>query len=202
MELSKERNTLVRSLSGGMKRRLEIARALVHQPEVLILDEPTVGLDVQTRARIWEYIQRLRKERGLTVLVTTHYIDEVEGCDRVCIIDHGKVLALDTPASLKSQYGQEVLWIDPKDPDSREAIVQSYPQAQSQGAWLGLNNPTEANLGAFFAQYGTRIKGSRLQSPSLEDVFLALTGRAIRDQKAGGREAMLEFGKRGGEHTN
>ena len=101
VELTDWADKPVRSLSSGMKRRLEIARALVHDAEILLLDEPTVGLDAQSRDRIWSYIQRLRNERHITVLVTTHYIEEVEGCDRACIIDNGKVLALDTPDALR-----------------------------------------------------------------------------------------------------
>ena len=201
VELVPQRNQLVRSLSGGMKRRLEIGRALVHQPRLLILDEPTVGLDVQTRSRMWEYIRLLRDQQGLTLLVTTHYIDEVEGCDRVCVIDHGKVLALDTPAALKQTYGREVLWIEPRDAAAAQEITAAYPQLLSEGGRLGLPDLSEAQLGSFYAQFGARLLGSRWQSPSLEDVFIALTGRAVRDQKAGGREAMLEFARQGGEHT-
>ncbi|GEM83888.1 ABC transporter ATP-binding protein [Meiothermus hypogaeus] len=201
VELTKWRDALVRNLSGGMKRRLEIARALMHDPALLILDEPTVGLDAQTRSRIWEYIYALQKERGMTVLVTTHYIDEVEGCDRVCIIDKGKIQALDTPEALRATYGQEVLWVEPKDALARAAILGKYPQALEHQGKLGVRNLSEGQVAAFFAEFGTRIRSSNLQTASLEDVFLALTGRAIRDQAAGGKDAMLEFGKRGGEHT-
>lgn len=202
VELSKWRDSLVRSLSGGMKRRLEIARALIHDPEVLILDEPTVGLDAQTRGRMWEYIHTLQQQRQMTVLVTTHYIEEVEKCNRVCIIDHGKVLALDTPEQLKATHGREVLWLEPKDAATRQAILQKYgTQAVELEGQVGLSNPSEAQVAGFFAEFGSRLLSSKMQMPSLEDVFLTLTGRAIRDQSAGGREAMLEFGKRGGEHT-
>ena len=109
VELTEWREHLVRTLSSGMKRRLEIARALVHDAHILFLDEPTVGLDAQSRDRIWGYVRRLRQERELTVIVTTHYIEEVEGCDRVCIIDRGHILAIDTPAALKRAHGQELL---------------------------------------------------------------------------------------------
>src|SRR4029077_1557470 len=109
VELSDWRERLVRTLSSGMKRRLEIARALVHYSRILFLDEPTVGLDAQSRERLWQYVHRLRSERELTVIITTHYIEEVEGCGRVCVIDHGKVLAIDTPAALKTAHGQELI---------------------------------------------------------------------------------------------
>ena len=201
VELSKWRDALVRSLSGGMKRRLEIARALIHNPALLVLDEPTVGLDAQTRGRIWEYIRSIQKERGMTVLVTTHYIDEVESCNQVCIMDHGKVLALDTPEALKAKHGQEVLWVEPKDEVAQAAIAAKYPDLIKRDAHLGINNANEKLVAEFFGEFGTRLRSSRLQTASLEDVFLSLTGRAIRDQAAGGKEAMLEFAKQGGEHT-
>ena len=113
VELSEWREHLVRTLSSGMKRRLEIARAFVHDAQILFLDEPTVGMDAQSRDRLWGYVRRLRRERELTVIVTTHYIEEVEGADRVCIIDRGHILANDTPAALKLAHGQELLRVVP-----------------------------------------------------------------------------------------
>lgn len=202
VELTQWKDALVRSLSGGMKRRLEIARALVHNPRLLVLDEPTVGLDAQTRNRIWEYIRAIQLGRGMTVLVTTHYIEEVENCDRVCIIDHGKILALDTPEALKAAFGQDVLWVEPKEDSARAAILSRFKDGLlTQGNLLGIQGANETIVASFFAEFGSKIRSSRLQSASLEDVFLSLTGRAIRDQAAGGREAMMEFARRGGEHT-
>ncbi|HBY74064.1 MAG TPA: multidrug ABC transporter ATP-binding protein [Candidatus Kerfeldbacteria bacterium] len=104
VELSDRAHTEVKQFSGGMKRRLEIARGLMHFPKVLFLDEPTLGLDPQTREHIWKYIQRVRQERHMTIFMTTHYLDEVEDCDRVSIIDEGKIVALDTPVNLKQHY--------------------------------------------------------------------------------------------------
>ena len=126
VELTEWADKPARSLSSGMKRRLEIARALIHDSEILLLDEPTVGLDAQTRDRIWSYIRRLRDERQITLLVTTHYIEEVEGCDRVCVVDHGKVIALDTPEALKRDHGQQLLRIVPKDDGDRQEILTRY----------------------------------------------------------------------------
>jgi ABC-2 type transport system ATP-binding protein len=105
VELSDRRKFIVKTFSGGMKRRLEIARGLMHYPKILFLDEPTIGLDPQTRVHIWEYILKMRKETGLTIFMTTHYMQEAEVCDRIAIIDHGKIIALDTPANLKSKNG-------------------------------------------------------------------------------------------------
>ena len=109
VELYDRRKDFVRKFSGGMKRRLEIARGLLHHPKVLFLDEPTLGLDPQTRAHIWEYVLAMRKQSGLTVFMTTHYMQEAEICDRVAIMDHGKIVDLDTPVNLKSKYNESTL---------------------------------------------------------------------------------------------
>jgi ABC-2 type transport system ATP-binding protein len=192
----------VRALSSGMKRRLEIARALIHDSKILMLDEPTVGLDAQTRERIWAYLRRLRAERDITVLVTTHYIEEVENCDRVCIIDGGKVLALDTPDALKRAHGQALVRLTPATEADREAIAARCADRLTgkQGAELTLVSD-EAFIAAFLAEFGTRITALKVEVPSLETVFLSLTGRELRDRAAGAREQTLAFGKRGGEHT-
>src|SRR5215813_7377321 len=139
VELEDWRHALVRSLSSGMKRRVEIARALIHDSAVLILDEPTSGLDAQSRERIWAYLMRLRRERALTIVVTTHYIEEVEGCDRVCIIDRGQILAIDTPASLKVAHGRELIRVVPDDAAVADAIRAAYPSAKTFGGGPGGN---------------------------------------------------------------
>ena len=112
-----------------MKRRLEIARALLHSPRILFLDEPTVGLDAQSRARIWDYLEALRRTQDLTVVVTTHYIEEVESCDQVCIIDQGKILAEGAPATLKSAHGTAIVRATPKDPAAAAAIRARFAHA-------------------------------------------------------------------------
>src|ERR1700722_2381216 len=127
VELTEWREKLVRTLSSGMKRRVEIARALIHDSRILFLDEPTVGLDAQSRERIWEYLGRLRSQRELTIVVTTHYIEEVEGCDRVCIIDRGQILAIDTPAALKAAHGQQLLRVVPREDATASEIMAAYP---------------------------------------------------------------------------
>jgi ABC-2 type transport system ATP-binding protein len=191
-----------RALSAGMKRRLEVARALIHDSEILLLDEPTVGLDAQTRDRIWSYIRRLRDERQITVLVTTHYIEEVEGCDRVCIVDQGRILALDTPEALKQAHGQVLARLTPATEPDREAIAARFADrlTGTQGEELTLVSD-EAFVASLLAEFGTRITALKLESPSLETVFLSLTGRELRDRAAGAREQTLAFGQRGGEHT-
>lgn len=109
VELYDRRKEFVRKFSGGMKRRLEIARGLMHRPKILFLDEPTLGLDPQTRVRIWEYVLKMRKENGLTIFMTTHYMQEAEVCDRIAIIDHGKIIDIDSPANLKSKHSEATL---------------------------------------------------------------------------------------------
>lgn len=191
-----------RALSSGMKRRLEIARALIHDSRVLLLDEPTVGLDAQTRNRIWSYVQRLRKERQITVLVTTHYIEEVEGCDRVCIVDQGKVLALDTPEALKRDHGQQILRLVPKGADDYRQILASQADrllGEAEGAILLKSDA--AFVEEMLAKHGGQVRSLAVELPSLESVFLSLTGREIRDGGAGARDMTRAFGKIGGEHT-
>ncbi len=203
VELTDWADKPARTLSSGMKRRLEIARALIHDSEIMLLDEPTVGLDAQTRERIWSYIRRLRDERQITVLVTTHYIEEVEGCDRVCIIDHGKVLALDTPEALKRDHGQQLLRIVPKGDADRAG----NPDALRRTGWRArrarpsCSPRTTPSSRPCSPSSARRIRSLAVEVPSLETVFLSLTGRELRDQAAGARERTLAFGKRGGEHT-
>ena len=201
VELEDWRHTLVRSLSAGMKRRVEIARSLIHDSAVLVLDEPTSGLDAQSRERLWAYLMRLRRERALTIIVTTHYIEEVEGCDRVCIIDRGHVMATDKPAALKAAYGRELLRVIPEDEAVADAIRTAYPGAISgnDGAIVIEADPKAPE--AFLKQFGSRVRRLSIDSPSLESVFLSLTGRELRDQPAGKRERTYAFGQRGGEHT-
>jgi len=202
VELSDWADRPVRALSSGMKRRLEIARALIHDSEIMLLDEPTVGLDAQTRERIWAYLKRLQEERGLTVVVTTHYIEEVEGCDRVCIVDNGKVLAIDTPNMLRQAHGQKLLRIMPRTEADRSEIRERFADRLIRETTEELVlKSDDAFVEAFLAEFGTRIKAVVNEQPSLESVFLSLTGRELRDQAASARERTAAFGRRGGEHT-
>ena len=202
VELTESRENLVRTLSSGMKRRVEIARALVHDSRILFLDEPTVGLDAQSRDRVWQYVGRLRRQRELTVVVTTHYIEEVEGCDRVCIIDRGQILAIDTPVSLKAAHGQQLLRVVPRDDATAYEIVRAYPDTTvRRNDEIIIKSDGDEFAEAFLSRYGSRIRRLSVEEPSLESVFLALTGREIRDQAAGARERTLAFGRQGGEHT-
>jgi ABC-2 type transport system ATP-binding protein len=202
VELEKWRDTLARALSSGMKRRLEVARALVHDSRILFLDEPTAGLDAQSRERMWQYLHSARRERDLTVIVTTHYIDEVENCDRVCVIDGGRILANDTPAALKARHGHAQLRVVARDEATAAELMSAHPDiAFRRGEEIVLRSAGDDFTETFLAQYGTRIRRLSVEEPSLESVFLTLTGRELRDQAAGARERTYEFGKRGGEHT-
>ncbi|WP_354060054.1 ABC transporter ATP-binding protein [Devosia sp. 2618] len=199
VELEEWRDEIVRSFSGGMRRRLEIARALLHNPQILFLDEPTVGLDAQTRQRIWRYLDQLRRERDLTVLTTTHYIEEVESADMVCIIDQGKIIAQGAPEELKQRHGNRWLHILPKDDLAGAAILARFPNAQPLGSHsLALPADDDAVTDAFIAEFRDSLSEIRFQAPTLESVFLSLTGRELRDRADGQRDAERAAGKRGG----
>jgi ABC-2 type transport system ATP-binding protein len=199
VELTEWRDSVVRSLSSGMKRRLEIARALVHDSKVIFLDEPTVGLDAQSRARIWSYLSDLKRSRDLTVVVTTHYIEEVENCDRVCVIDHGRILASGTPSALKAEHGRMVMRVTPRDENGAAAITAAFPGAKSGPAGeLILPLASEEGADAFLHGFGSTVRKFAVETPSLESVFLNLTGRDIRDKAADGRDQLKSAGQRGG----
>ena len=199
VELTEWREAIVRSFSGGMKRRLEIARALMHDPEILFLDEPTVGLDAQTRARIWAYLDEQRRTRGLTLLTTTHYIEEVEAADRICIIDKGRIIAEGTPEALKADLGKSFLHVVAATPEDRAALVAAYPQAHAiDPETLAIPADGADFTAAFLARFGNRLREMRFEAPTLEGVFLGLTGRVLRDRADGERQAQRNAGRRAG----
>ncbi len=196
VDLSDRRRALVRTFSGGMKRRLEIARGFLHHPKVLFLDEPTLGLDPQTRNVIWQHVRRLRDEEAITVFMTTHYMDEAENCDRIAIIDHGKIQAVDTPATLKRLIGGDKLIVT-GDPELAQDIVARYGVRVQQ---VDGEFHFEVAGGAEFVprvveDFKGRIKSIQMKQPSLDDVFLHLTGRAIREEESSPLDLMRQ-GKR------
>lgn len=202
VELADTRHRLVRTLSAGMKRRVEIARALIHDAEIVILDEPTVGLDAQSRERIWAYLRKLKAERGITLIVTTHYIDEVESCDRVCILDHGRILALDTPEALRTRFGIEQVRITPRSPASGAAILALHQGALVEPAGeIIIPTASPEVVERLRADFGTGISGIVIERPSLLSVFLALTGRELRDDHEGPTAVALS-NSRTGEPVN
>lgn len=180
----------VKTLSSGMRRRLEIARALMHRPQILFLDEPTVGLDAQARARIWDYIAALRAQQDLTVIVTTHYIEEVDACDDICIIDRGKILAKGSPDALKSQHGSTLLKVTPRSDEARTAILARYPDAVAGAeSQLLIQMTVTDSADAILAEFGNQLRQISIDQPSLESVFLSLTGRDLREAPPVSRKA-------------
>jgi ABC-2 type transport system ATP-binding protein len=196
------RASLVQTFSGGMKRRLEIARGLMHSPRVLFLDEPTVGLDPQTRVSIWSYIRELRQKETITIFLTTHYMDEAEYCDRIAIIDNGQVVALGTPEALKANVGKDRVQIRTADDGAAIAALKAtfgIEATMREGAvTFGVENG-EAFVPRLFAELGISIKAVSVARPSLDDVFLTYTGMTIRDREASALEkAVSTRGRRRG----
>lgn len=187
VDLYDRMNDRVETYSGGMKRRLEIARGLLHYPKVLFLDEPTIGLDPQTRANIWTYMHDLRIQENITVFLTTHYMDEAENCDRIAIIDYGEIIALGTPEELKSLVGGDLIEITTEDDEQarRELIERFEVEMIDKGDCLCF----EVNDGAEFIpnlvrELKVKVLSASIRRPTLEDVFLKLTGHAIRPEGA------------------
>jgi ABC-2 type transport system ATP-binding protein len=185
VELWERRGDDVRTFSGGMRRRLEIARGLLHQPRVLFLDEPTLGLDPQTRRRIWEYLDELRATDGLTIFLTTHYMDEAENCDRIAVIDHGEIIALDTPGRLKAAVSGDLITIaSPSPNDAAEDVKARHgldPTIFDDSVTFQVPNGEEF-LPGFIRSFQLPLQSISVRRPTLDDVFLELTGHAIREE--------------------
>lgn len=201
VELSDRRKSKVRTFSGGMKRRLEIARGLLHNPRILFLDEPTLGLDPQTRRLIWDYILALRKENNLTIFLTTHYMDEAENSDRISIIDHGRIIALDTPDKLKDALGGDVITL--KAGDNNAAALElkerySLSPVVQNGVITFSVPQGEKFLPKLMDSFQSHLLSIGIRRPTLDDVFIKLTGRAIRDEEAGLKDQMKGMVMRSG----
>jgi ABC-2 type transport system ATP-binding protein len=193
VELTDRKHASVMTFSGGMKRRLEIARGLLHAPRVLFLDEPTVGLDLQTRRRIWDYVLDLRRLAGVTVFMTTHYIEESERCDRIAIIDHGQIVALDTPEALKQRVGGDVITIQSPDAAglARQITERFGGDPRAADGRVVLERPGGAEfVPQVVAAFPGLVTSVAVQRPTLDDVFLKLTGRAIREEAASAVEQL------------
>ncbi len=198
VDLSDRAKSIVMTFSGGMRRRLEIARGMMHTPEILFLDEPTIGLDPQTRRHIWGYLRKLRAEQGVTLFMTTHYMDEAEECDRIAIIDHGEIVALGTPDELKGMVGGDVVTIATSDnPTAADELRGTFELEPT------VDNGTirvEVSDGAGFIprlvrELSVPVTSISSHRPSLDDVFLKLTGHAIRDEAAGSMDRMRMMGR-------
>jgi ABC-2 type transport system ATP-binding protein len=202
VDLADKAANLVRTYSGGMKRRLEIARGLLHHPKVLFLDEPTLGLDPQTRRYIWQYLLKLRAQEGVTMFMTTHYMEEAENCDRIAVIDHGKIVALDTPPRLKALVGGDIITVRTSDNAAATARLQSIASISTRPGPDGQLIIETAAGDRFIPQmmelFGDgqsatpiRVESINLSRPTLEDVFIKLTGRAIRGAEAESQLRMM-----------
>ena len=175
---------LAGKLSGGMKRRLEIARGLLHAPRVLFLDEPTVGLDPHSRAAIWEYLDDLRKREEMTIFLTTHYLEEAENCDRIAIMDAGQLVVVDTPEALKAGVGKDRIRLGTADDETAMRVLRERFQvdpAMHGGEITFHVAGGESFVPWLFADLGVPIRSVSVTRPTLDDVFLTWTGRTIGD---------------------
>jgi ABC-2 type transport system ATP-binding protein len=187
--LWERRDVPVRTYSGGMRRRLEIARGLMHSPRVLFLDEPTIGLDPQTRSSIWSYIRLLRETEEITIFMTTHYMDEAEFCDRIAIMDQGEIVALDTPAALKASIGADRVRIQTDDDEAAIAALGErfdIEAQMSEGAVTFYVPSGEEFVPRLFGELGMPIRSVNVSRPTLDDVFMSFTGSSIRDAEQSG----------------
>jgi ABC-2 type transport system ATP-binding protein len=188
------RSDIVRTFSGGMKRRLEIARGLLHMPRVLFLDEPTIGLDPQTRHLIWEYLGEMRRQNDITIFLTTHYMDEADNTDRIAVIDHGRIIALDTPAALKRTVGGDVVTLATEDNDlARRELADSFGIDKILDSNGSLSFEVENGpsfIPRLVSGLSVQVRTVSVRSPNLDDVFLHLTGEAIREEEADSKDKL------------
>jgi ABC-2 type transport system ATP-binding protein len=201
--LADRRKDLVQNFSGGMKRRLEVARGLLHSPQVLFLDEPTIGLDPVSRAAMWTYLAELREHEDITVFLTTHYLDEAEHCDRIAIISDGKIVALDTPAALKASVGADRVQLRTADDEAAIAALRDRfgLEASMHAGMVTISVPAgERFVPRLFAELGIAISSVSVSRPTLDDVFVAYTGSTIAEaDKTGARgfgAAAMRMGRR------
>lgn len=193
--LYERRNDLVKKFSGGMKRRLEVARGLMHSPKVLFLDEPTLGLDPQTRTNLWEFITELPSKSNVTVFMTTHYMEEAEVCNRIAIIDKGRIIALGSPEELKKTIGGDVIFIKTKDNKKAKEEIERVlglrvSERENELFLTALRGDT--CIPEIIRTIGEKVLSVRLQRPTLNDVFLKLTGREIRTEEVSGSDTIRE----------
>jgi ABC-2 type transport system ATP-binding protein len=199
--LEDRRKARVSTYSGGMKRRLEIARGLLHSPRVLFLDEPTVGLDPQTRSSIWRYINELRRREDITIFMTTHYMDEAEYCDRISIIDHGRIVVTGSPEELKASVGKDRVQLATADDDAAIIALEAkfgLTALIAEGQVTFAVAEGEHFVPRLFAELGVPIRAVSVSRPSLDDVFMSYTGTTIRDaEEATGNQFMRLMANRG-----
>ena len=188
VDLIEWEHAFISSLSGGMKRRIEIARALLHYPKVLFLDEPTTGLDPQTRNRMWEYILKLQKEKNITIFLTTHYMEEAEICDQVAIIDSGKIVVNDSPENLKKKYTQDTANIQCASPEETQAFkhglfLHKFDFSQDRKGFFTINVTNIPTFLGFVEPLKHMIQSIEIKTGTMNDVFLEITGKDIREME-------------------
>jgi ABC-2 type transport system ATP-binding protein len=201
VELWDRRKGKINTYSGGMKRRLEIARGLLHHPRILFLDEPTLGLDPQTRSRIWEHVLKLRKQENLAIFMTTHYMEEAEICDRIAIMDNGTIVALDTPSNLKDAVGGDIISIRTEDNEKALKLLKDeykFEPSLKEDVISFTTLRGEEFMPGFVSSFPLKLLSIGLHRPTLEDVFLKLTGHAIREEGANIKETLKNMKRRRG----
>ncbi len=193
--LHERKNDLVKIFSGGMKRRLEVARGLIHRPKVLFLDEPTLGLDPQSRANLWEFIVELPKKHNVTIFMTTHYMEEAEVCNNIAIIDKGKIIAAGTPEELKKSLGGDVIYIRTADNAKAKIEIEklfNINVSEKDNELFLTTLKGDACIPELIKAVGEKVLSVRLQRPTLNDVFLKMTGKQIRDQNGSSEDTIRE----------
>lgn len=201
VDLAERADDPVRNFSGGMKRRLEIARGILHYPKVLFLDEPTIGLDPQTRAKMWQYILRVAKEQSITLFMTTHYLDESEYCDHIAIMDKGQIVALDTPDKLKEHVGGDVITLKTA---NNQQVIQGLKNKfqletkENEGELKIVAKKGDEVLPKILKGLDVNVTSIELKKPTMDDVFIKLTGSTIRDSEVSDTEKTKRFMRRRG----
>ena len=195
VDLYERKNDLVKKFSGGMKRRLEVARGLIHRPRVLFLDEPTLGLDPQSRTKLWEFISELPEKHNVTIFMTTHYMEEAEVCDRIAIIDNGKIISMGSPDELKKAVGGDVIYIRTTDNTSAKKEIEKlfkFEVSEKDSELYMTCAMGDTCIPEVIRTIGEKVLSVRLQRPTLNDVFLKLTGKTIREEDASSGDSVRE----------
>jgi ABC-2 type transport system ATP-binding protein len=195
VDLYDRKDDLVKKFSGGMKRRLEVARGLIHRPRVLFLDEPTLGLDPQSRTNLWEFIAELPDRHNVTIFMTTHYMEEAEVCDRIAIIDKGKIIAMGTPDELKKTVGGDVVSIMTTDNINAKKEIErlfGFDVSEKEKELYMTCSKGDTCIPEIIRTIGEKVLSVRVQRPTLNDVFLKLTGKTIREEEVSLNDSIKE----------
>jgi ABC-2 type transport system ATP-binding protein len=195
VDLYERKDDLVKKFSGGMKRRLEVARGLIHQPRVLFLDEPTLGLDPQSRSNLWEFITKLPDKNNVTIFMTTHYMEEAEVCNKIAIIDNGRIIAMGTPDELKKTIGGDIVYMTTTDNAASKNEIKSLFKidvSEKRDELYMTCSRGDTCIPEIIRTLGDKVISVRLQRPTLNDVFLNLTGKTIRPEDISGEDTIRE----------